>query len=226
LSTENWLIKMPFCSVLFDLDGTLLDTLDDLADSMNAALACLGFPQHEVQCYRTFVGDGIRALAERVLPEEDKSEEMVQACVNAMRDEYERRWRSKSRPYPGVNELTEELRRREVAMAVLSNKPDSFTRKVVEHFFPNTGFRKVQGALPDVHRKPNPAAAISIAQKLDIAPSDWLYVGDTDTDMKTACAAGMFPVGVTWGFRDAQELRDFGAKELIDSPMELLKLLD
>lgn len=110
-------------------------------------------------------------------------------------------------------------------LAVLSNKPDLFTRKVVEHFFAGVDFCKIQGALPDVPRKPDPAAAISMARELGIECDKWLYVGDTDTDMKTACAAGMFPVGVTWGFRDAEELKKFGARELIDSPMELLKLL-
>lgn len=216
---------MPFRAVIFDLDGTLLDTLDDLADSMNAALAGLGFPQHEVQCYRTFVGDGMRVLAERVLPEAEQSDDLIQACIDAMQDEYEQRWCAKSMPYSGINELLSELETRGIVMAVLSNKPDSFTRKVVEHFFAHADFRKIQGALPDVPRKPDPAGARSFALELDFECTDWLYVGDTDTDMKTACAAEMFPVGVTWGFRDAGELSKFGARELIDSPVELLRLL-
>jgi phosphoglycolate phosphatase len=212
-------------AVLFDLDGTLLDTLDDLADSVNAALSSLGMPEHAVDEYRYFVGDGIEILARRALPGHANDDQTVRACVSAVTREYGERWADKSRPYAGMVETLEELSSRRVVMAILSNKPDDLTRLTVERLLPHELFSIVQGARPDVPRKPHPAGALAISRELGLKPSEFLYLGDTDTDMKTAVAAGMRPVGATWGFRTASELTASGAEILLENPLDLLGLL-
>ncbi len=215
---------MNYKAVLFDLDGTLLDTLDDLADSMNAALARLGAPQHPTPAYRHFVGDGVIELCRRVLPADRRDEATIKAAAAAMGDEYKQRWTAKTRPYPGIPELLDALTARRVAMAVLSNKNNDFTQLCVKKMLGRWRFDVVQGLDGTIHKKPDPSGALSVARRLAIAPADFLYLGDTNTDMKTAVAAGMFPVGVLWGFRTAEELTAHGAKVLISQPMDLLAL--
>ena len=216
---------MPFRAVLFDLVGTLLDTLEDLADSMNAVLCRMGFPVHPVESYRYFVGDGQEFLVRRALPEEKRGDEgTVRACVAEMREEYGRRWAAKTRPYEGIPELLETLAARSVKTAVLSNKPDDFTKIVVARFLPRWTFGAVRGLLPGGPRKPDPAGALAIAAELGLPPSDFVYLGDTATDIMTAVAAGMYPVGALWGFRTAGELFSAGAERLAARPEELLAL--
>ncbi len=215
---------MNYKAVLFDLDGTLLDSLEDLADSMNAVLRRNGHPEHPLEAYRYFVGDGVEALARRVLPEGHRDEAAIAACIEQMREEYKDRWDKKTRPYPGIPELLDALTERAVKLGVLSNKPDATTRTMVAALLPRWSFDDVVGARPEVPRKPDPAGALEIARRLAVAPAEFLYLGDTDTDMKTAVAAGMFPVGALWGFRDAEELTASGAKVLIEKPTDLLGL--
>ena len=215
---------MNYKAVLFDLDGTLLDTLDDLADSMNAALARLGAPQHPTPAYRYFVGDGVIELCRRVLPADRRDEATIKAAAAAMGDEYKQRWTAKTQPYPGIPELLDALTARRVAMAVLSNKNNDFTQLCVKKMLARWRFDVVQGLDGTIHKKPDPSGALAVARRLDIAPADFLYLGDTNTDMKTALAAGMFPVGALWGFRTAEELTAHGAKTLIAQPMDLLTL--
>ena len=217
--------RMKFKAVLFDLDGTLLDTIEDLADSMNIVLGRMGFPTHKVEAYKYYVGDGVRDLALRALPEGHRDEETVKECIAAMRQEYGNRWDKKTRPYPGIPELLDAVTARGVKMAVLSNKPDATTKVVVAKLMPRWRFDYVAGERAGIPRKTDPAAALSIAEQLGIPPQEWLYLGDTNTDMKTACAAGMYPVGALWGFRTADELLASGAKVLIKYPTELLTLL-
>jgi phosphoglycolate phosphatase len=212
-------------AVLFDLDGTLLDTIEDLTDSMNAALAELGMPPRTVEQCRHFVGDGARKYAERALPPAARDEQTVDRLVEAARRHYDRRWAEKTRPYEGIPELLGELARRRLALAVLSNKPDAVTRRMVRVMLPGAPFAEVRGATDGVPLKPDPAAAVAIAERLDTPPEQFLYVGDTGTDMQTAAAAGMRPVGVLWGFRDADELTGNGAETLISHPRELLEML-
>ncbi len=210
-------------AVLFDLDGTLLDSLDDLADAMNEALGQLGFPPHPSSAYRYFVGDGVEELAARALPEGHRDQTTIIQCFQRMRAIYRHRWNVKTRPYPGIPELLNGLTERGLKLTILSNKPDEFTRAMVEYYFASWPFSLVAGQKEEVPRKPDPAGALAIAEHLGIAPERFLYLGDTNTDMKTARAAGMFPVGVLWGFRGAEELRANGAEILIESPLDLLK---
>jgi phosphoglycolate phosphatase len=211
--------------VIFDLDGTLVDSLDDLADSMNAVLASRNFPTHPRAPYRRFVGDGIVNLVRRALPPEAVTEELVTECVDHMRAEYDRRQRDTTEPFPGVTELLEASRKRGLKTAVLSNKPDPATRNLVAALFPHHDFEAVFGARPGVPLKPDPSAALEIAAALSILPESTVYVGDTDTDMITGRRAGMITVGVTWGFRDEHELRQSGARYIIHHPLDLLGVL-
>ena len=217
--------KTKFAAVLFDLDGTLLDTIDDLTDSMNAALAELGFPTHTVAECKYFVGDGVRNFALRALPEGHRDEETLAKIMPLYREHYSRNWAVKTKPYPGIPEMLDGLVARGLAMTVLSNKPHEFTRVMLAKILSRWRFERVVGAREGVPHKPDPAAALEISRQLKIPPGQFLYVGDTNTDMQTANAAGMFAVGVLWGFRPADELRANGAKTLIEKPLDLLELL-
>jgi phosphoglycolate phosphatase len=217
--------RMKFKAVLFDLDGTLLDTLDDLADSMNTTLERFGFPTHPVNAYRYFVGDGLLNLVLRALPKHHRDRATLNKAVATQREEYGRRWASKTHPYDGVSELLDELKQRGLQLCVLSNKPDEFTHAVVQKFLSNWKFAAVRGESKDMPVKPNPTGANQIASDLGISVSEFLYVGDSNTDMQTANAAGMFPVGALWGFRPAAELIAAGANVLIEHPTDLLDLL-
>jgi phosphoglycolate phosphatase len=216
---------MNYKAVLFDLDGTLLDTIEDLADSMNAALNGLGFPGHSADACKQFVGDGVEMFAFRALPETHRDDATVARCAADMREAYRECWRLKTRPYEGITELLDGLTRLNLKMAVLSNKPDDFTKAMVAELLAKWRFDPVLGVRPSVPKKPEPTAAIEIATKLELLPERFLYLGDTGTDMKTATAAGMFPVGALWGFRTAEELRSSGAEVLVDHPREVLDLL-
>lgn len=215
-----------FKAILFDIDGTLLDTLRDIADAMNSALARLGFPVHDLEKYKYFVGDGMENLVRRTLPEPARSDpRQVSGCLEILLGNYDRNRNAKTHPYPGIPELLDALSARGLKMAVLSNKPHNFAVKTVEEFLPAWRFEVIFGERASVPRKPDPCAAIEIAGALAIEPADFLYLGDTATDMKTANGAGMFAVGALWGFRDAAELAASGAAKLISKPLELLQLL-
>ena len=216
---------MRYTAILFDLDGTLLDTLEDLATAANRALGTLGLPAHPTDAYRVFVGDGLRTLAERILPGEQRSAAQVDALVAAFEREYSRTWNERTAPYAGVPEMLDRLTGDGYRMSVLSNKPDAFTRLCVEQLLPHWTFAPLYGQRPGVPKKPDPAAALAIAAELDLDPAEVLYLGDTATDMHTARAAGMAAVGVLWGFRSADELRAAGARHLITHPGELAPLL-
>jgi phosphoglycolate phosphatase len=217
---------MSFRAVLFDLDGTLLDTLDDLADSANLALRQCGFPEHPAESYKVFVGDGIENLLRRAVPEDRRDPATLARCVSLTREQYAGRWAEKTRPYDGISGLLDALTVRGIPMAVLSNKPEEFTRLCVERLLAGWHFEVVLGACPSLPRKPDPAGALQIAERLQLGPTEIVYLGDTGTDMQTAVAAGMFPVGALWGFRTAEELIAHGARVLLQKPVELLRVVD
>jgi len=192
---------------------------------MNHALEAMGFAPHPVDAYKYFVGDGVENEAKRALAGNHLDEETLAKCIKLARAEYARRWAEHTKPYPGIAELLDALTHRGVVMAILSNKPDDFTKLMVEKLLPGRQFEIVRGATDGVPIKPDPAAALAIAEQLNIQPIKFLYLGDTNTDMKTANNAGMFPVGALWGFRSADELVQNGAKAIADKPAELLKIL-
>lgn len=230
-------------AVLFDLDGTLLDTLADVADAANAALRERGFPEHPPEDYRRLLGGGVQRLFVSALPEDARSPDQIERCIAAFRSHYDRNWNATTQPYAGIPELVETLRRRGLTLAVLSNKPHDFTRACIAAHFeagsaatggtrqrndlgpPIGPFKYVVGQRAAVPPKPDPAGAVEIAGALGIAAADTLYLGDTSTDMQTARAAGMRPIGVLWGFRDRDELQSSGAEAVIAAPEELLMYL-
>lgn len=214
----------PIRGVLFDLDGTLLDTLEDIADSCNAALASLGLPVHDVQDYRRLVGEGIEVLALKAMPEEARSQAAADSLLAAIRREYSHRWDQKTKPYPGVPELLDALARRSVPTGILSNKPDDFTKLAAERLLPRWSFTSVAGAKPGVPKKPDPSAALGVARLLGIPPHEIAYVGDSGLDVRMAVAAGMRPAGALWGFRP-WEVEEASPEILLRHPMELVPFL-
>ena len=214
-----------FKAVVFDLDGTLLDTLDDLADSMNHVLESNGFPIHDIDEYRYFVGNGLRNLATKALPPEHRNTETIDSAFNNMLKEYHKRWADKTIPYTGIPELLDQLTAKGIKLAILSNKEHGLTLKVVEKFLSKWKFEAVFGERIGIPRKPDPAAALEIIKILNIPAHDIIYLGDSGTDMQTATNSGMYAVGALWGFREAEELINSGAKRVIDTPGELLSEL-
>jgi phosphoglycolate phosphatase len=212
--------------VVFDLDGTLLDTLEDIADAANAALAERGHPVHPVEAYKYFVGDGAPTLIHRILPDAARTPAEEEALLVRYKQLYGEGWDRKTAPYPGIMEMLNTLAARGLKIAVLSNKPQDATIACVGGFLRGCNFVIVQGQTEQFPKKPDPAGANAIARRCGIDPAEWLYVGDTATDMQTAVRAGMFPVGALWGFRTAEELTTHGARRLIAHPSELLTILD
>lgn len=215
---------MRYDAIIFDLDGTLLDTLGDLAGSANRTLASHGFPEHPVDSYRDFVGQGMSNLARAATPA-GTPDGIVDAFRDEMVADYGKNWSVSTRPYDGIPELLAALRDRGVALGVLSNKPDPFTVSMIRHYFPEGMFAAVQGARDGVPIKPDPAAALMMAETLGFPAGCVMYVGDTNTDMRTGLAAGMFTVGVTWGFRP-RELEESGAMAIVSGPEQIIGLLD
>jgi phosphoglycolate phosphatase len=213
-------------AVIFDLDGTLLDTLEDLADSLNRVLQDRGLPTHALEAFRYFVGSGAAKLVSRALPPERQNDELCADCLAAFRREYQQNWNVKTRPYKGVSEMLDGLTAKDIAMAVLTNKPQHFAELCMQAFFSDWRFAMILGQRDGVPMKPDPAGTQEVVQCLAIPTQEILYLGDSDVDMKTALNANLLPVGATWGFRSEEELREAGAVEIITQPTELLKLVD
>ncbi len=212
-----------FEAVLFDMDGTILDTLADIGESMNRVLTSFGFTSHPLDAYRYLVGEGSAVLVEKALPDTARKPDIIQKCLRAYQEDYGCHWREHTRLYPGIAELLDGLLDRNVRMAILSNKFHEFTWQCYEHFFKRWPIDPVLGIRDGIPRKPDPAAALEIAEYLGLSPSRILYVGDTAVDMKTAVSAGMFPVGVLWGFRTREELLANGAQFLAEHPVQILE---
>lgn len=214
-----------FSAVIFDLDGTLADSLHDIADAMNQTLTHFNYPIYPYEDYKYFVGNGLRNLVTQCLPEGKNSEKEIDEALSVMMKNYGENYVSKTKLYPGISELLDELTARGYKMAVLSNKADELTQRICEVLLSKWKFEMILGANDMYPRKPAPDAALFIAKKMGISSWKFLYLGDTNVDMKTADAAGMYAVGVTWGFRTRKELEENGARVIIDQPADLLKVI-
>ena len=214
--------------VIFDLDGTLLDTIEDIAEASNRVYGSRGLAPFSLDEMKTLVGEGAEELVRKAFAARGlraPSTDEMAAIIKDYRREYECCWRDHSRPYPGIPELLDELARRGLKTAVLSNKAQIFTAVMTDALLPAHRFDIIRGALPGVPLKPDPAAALAIAAELGVPASACAFVGDTTIDMRTARAAGMFAVGALWGFRTAEELTESGADVLIAAPADFLRLL-
>ena len=213
--------------VIFDLDGTLLDTIGDIAAAVNHALQIAGFPTHEREAYRFMVGSGIMKLFERALPQEERTAENVALIREHFIPYYETHKADLTIPYEGVVELLAELHRRGVKLAVASNKYHQATQALVGHYFPTTPFCAVLGHRDGMAVKPSPEIVWEIMRVAGVNKTEEVvYVGDSDVDMLTAHNAGVEAVGVSWGFRPREELATHKPKAIVDSPAEILGLLN
>jgi len=208
--------------IIFDLDGTLVDTLEDIAVSVNRALKLRGFPEHKAEEYREKIGWGMKRITVLALPEEVRQEEIAATIADDASRFYLETPLFYSRPYPGMLELVAELGRKKIKTAVLTNKPDSIAQKIIAGIFPPGSFNVIQGEISGKPRKPDPACVWELLVELNLTPADIVFVGDSDIDMETALASGCFPLGVSWGFRSRQIIERAGARRIIERPEELL----
>ena len=211
--------------VIFDLDGTLLNTIADLAAATNQALQYYGYPTHETEAYRFFVGNGINKLFERALPEGERTEENVLKIRSQFIPYYDEHNADLSRPYPGISELLKTLQQQGIMIAVASNKYQAATRKLIAHYFPEINFVEVLGQREGIPAKPDPSIINEIMTKAGVKQEDILYVGDSNVDMQTAHHAGVTAIGVAWGFRPRTELEALHPAHIIEKAEELLPLL-
>jgi len=210
-------------TIIFDLDGTLLDSIEDIAISMNKVLKELNLPIHKIEDYKYFVGSGVDVLVENALKE--SSQDMKKEVSARFKKEYDQKLHENTKPYEGIYELLDELKKLDYNLAVLSNKPHDFTVQYVDYLFKDYGFKEVQGQKVEVPRKPDPIGAINIAKALNIPCEEIFFVGDTLVDMKTAKSAGMKAIGVLWGFRDEKELNENGADFIVKHPLDILEIV-
>jgi len=213
-----------FKAIIFDLDGTLLDTLNDIAEAMNLVLRDNGFPPHPIDMYKNFIGKGLEKLIEQALPLKAVTPLPMPTYLQAFRAAYAKNWHTNTRPYPGIPDLLTHLSQQDVSMAILSNKAHEFTVQMATALLDRWQFQQIRGAGSEFPKKPNPKAAWHIINHMNLRREQCLLVGDSGIDMQTATAAGIFPVGVTWGFRPESELLDNGCRFLARHPLDILKL--
>lgn len=209
---------------IFDLDGTLIDSLADIAESINRMLDARAYPRCEVEVFRQMVGDGMEKLVERALPEHARLPDLILTCVEEYRALYDTLWQQQTVPYADIVETLAALKARGLKIAVISNKAHRFTVPMTEHFFGTGCFDLILGQRPGIPHKPDPAGAIEAAAILGLDIRECAYVGDSGIDMAFAKNSGMLGIGVDWGFRSVEELRENGADRIISRPGELLEI--
>jgi phosphoglycolate phosphatase len=214
---------MTYKAVIFDLDGTLVNSLEDLADATNYALKFFGQPVHKTEAIKQMVGEGTNTLISKALAGD--KQELIGQVLAKMREKYGEICLNKSRPYKGLLEVVTELAKRQIKLAVLTNKDEKMSQKIVRHFFDGY-FQIVKGTTQAVPVKPEPAAALQILEKLDVRPQEAIFVGDSNIDIQTAKAANIKAVSVSWGFRSRKELFEAGTDVIIDYPYQLLELFN
>lgn len=215
---------MAYKMVVFDLDGTLLDTLTDIALSVNTVLEDFGFKGHPAGAYRYFVGEGMDKMVQKALLPATVAQDDLEKMVGLVKVEYDRRWPEHTVPYQGIAGLLDFLEEKETPKAVFSNKPHQFAVVMVQTLLKKWHFADIVGIKAGTPKKPNPAAALKIVENYSLKPSQVVYLGDTFTDMQTAVNAGFYPAGALWGFREAEELKRGGAKFLASRPEDLKQL--
>jgi len=210
---------------IFDLDGTLIDSLTDIALCSNIVLKEFNLPTHEIATYKYFVGGGAEVLVNNAVPK-DSTEELNRKVLERFKEVYDQELHDNTKPYDGIYDLLDLLHENEIKVAVLSNKPHEFTIKYVDEFFPKySNILEVHGSKEHVPKKPHPSAAIEIANALNLACENIYFVGDSDVDMQTAKNSNMKAVGVSWGFRGPKELIENGADHIVETPVDIFRLL-
>jgi phosphoglycolate phosphatase len=212
---------MKYRAVIFDLDGTLLDTLEDIADASNMVLKQNGLSTYTVARYRQFVGRGMKNLVRSILPPIMKTDEHINKFLFQIGDEYVHRLTNKTHPYPGIQELLGMVEDKGIKKSILSNKPEQMVRYSAEHYFPHIGFSFVMGSNERFALKPAPESALFIADGMGVSPAEVVFLGDSAIDMETAKNAGMYALGAGWGFRCREELIEAGAERVISRPEEV-----
>jgi len=212
--------------VIFDLDGTLLNTIEDLGHAANYALEKNGLPTHTIASYPFFVGNGVRRLITRVLPEDNRTPAIIDTLLKDFREFYDVHCCDCTKPYAGIPELLRDLRDQDVKVAVASNKYDAAVQKIINHYFGDIDFVAIQGQVDGVNVKPDPSIVFGILAKAQVPKSEVLYVGDSGVDMETARRACIDSVGVTWGFRPEKELVEYYAGTIVHQPNVILDLLE
>jgi phosphoglycolate phosphatase len=215
---------MKYKGIIFDLDGTLVNSLEDITDSMNKVLQDLNYPTHSYDVFQYFIGSGLRNTVSKALPESNNTDEQIEICLERMLKAYSESCTLKTKPYEGIMELLDDLASRNIKLAVFSNKADELTKRITAEIFPDY-FNTAVGLSVESLKKPNPFEAVAISEKWDLKPEEIIFIGDSDIDMQTAVNANMFPIGVTWGYRTEEELIASGAKVVINHPSDLLQLL-
>lgn len=210
--------------LIFDLDGTLVDSLDGIAASLNRTLTAHGLPGHSHAAVRSFVGDGLKMLVERSAPR-GAEPSLITSLIALFKKDYEQSWQHGTTPYPGILNLLDELQKDGFPMGVLSNKTHDFTVAMTRALFPKIHFGAVLGQRDGIPHKPHPAGAFQIASILGAAPENCRMIGDSTIDMETAANADMKPIAVTWGYHDRSRLIAAGAENVIDHPSDLPALL-
>lgn len=209
---------------IFDLDGTLIDSLADLAGAVNRMLVEHSYPERKLAVFPEYIGDGVRQLVWRALPEYARTDEIIDNCLRDYQKHYADNWHDKTVVYDGMLETLSALRARGLKLGCISNKPHRFTTLCCDHFFPPGTFDVVFGQREHVERKPDPAGAIEAAALLNVDITQCAYVGDSGIDMSFAKNSGMYGIGVSWGFRSVDELNAHGAKVIVNRPVELLEI--
>jgi phosphoglycolate phosphatase len=218
-------VNMKYKAVIFDLDGTLLDTISDISDSFNATLKKYNYPTFSEEKYKYFVGKGIDVLIHRIMERLEMADSEFEKLKQGYIEEYAIRHNAKTKVYSGIMDLLNELKRDKVKVSILSNKPHFQTIEVIQYYFKNFDFDLVYGKKPEFDIKPNPASALDLIAKLNLSAEDVLYIGDTDTDIETAINASFTSVGVLWGFRKKLELINAGANYIVEKPIDIYKIV-
>lgn len=215
---------MKFKGVIFDLDGTLVNSLEDIADAMNSVLQSLNFPTHSYEAYQYFIGSGLRNLVSKSLPATHNDEKQIDSSFHLMIEVYRDTCTRKTKPYDGIFELLDHLISRNMKLSVFSNKADALTKEITAALFPDY-FDPIVGLTTESLKKPNPFEAVEISKSLGLKTEEIIFVGDSGIDMQTATNANMFAVGVLWGYRPKEELISNGAKYLLSNPLDLIHIL-